>query len=135
MAKLFKLKVNTPGGIFFQDDILQIELRTPSGYLAILADHQPTIGALMPSLCFIRNNRGSRLSAVVNGGMFRTDGKTINLITDFFDFTTNINESTFEKRRARIEQIAKNKFTDNKVYEQIQIQLAEQLSKLKKIIT
>jgi F-type H+-transporting ATPase subunit epsilon len=133
MAKLFRLKINTPGGIFFEDDILQIELATPAGYVGILADHQPVIGALIPSLCYIRDNRGNRLPAIVNGGMFRTDGKTINIITDFFDFTEHINESTFAKRKARIEQIASRKFTDNKVYEQIQLQLSEQLNKLRKL--
>jgi F0F1-type ATP synthase epsilon subunit len=51
MAKLFKLKVNTPAGIFFEDDIIQIELRTPSGVIGVLADHQPVIGSILPSLC------------------------------------------------------------------------------------
>jgi F0F1-type ATP synthase epsilon subunit len=51
MTKLFKLRVNTPAGVFFEDDIIQIELKSPTGVIGILAEHQPVVGSIVPSLC------------------------------------------------------------------------------------
>ncbi|MDR3329834.1 MAG: F0F1 ATP synthase subunit epsilon [Mycoplasmataceae bacterium] len=135
MAKLFKLKVNTPAGIFFEDDIIQIELRTPSGVIGVLADHQPVIGSILPSLCWIKDSKGNRVSALVNTGIFETDGKSINIITDFFDFTNKINDSVLEIRKQKIAEAIKSaeSTTNVKLYEGIQRKLEKELEDLNKL--
>jgi F-type H+-transporting ATPase subunit epsilon len=134
MPKQFHLKVNTPSGIFFEDDIFQIELRTTSGYIGILADHAPIIGGIVPSICYIRDNKGNRLPAVINNGIFKMDGKTINVITDFFDFTKNINDSVFKLREQQIQSAINNKnLTDAQAYEKVKIKLQSELNKLKEL--
>ncbi len=131
----FKLKINTPEGIFFEDDILQIELKTSTGYIAILANHAPLIGAIVPSVCYIRDIRNNRVSAVINGGMFYTNNNEINVITDFFDFTNNINESVIAKREQKIKQAISNKtFSSEIAIEKIQTKLEKELNDLRKII-
>lgn len=131
----FKLKINTPEGIFFEDDILQIELKTSTGYIAILANHAPLIGAIVPSICYIRDIRNNRVSAVINGGMFYTNNNEINVITDFFDFTNNINESVIAKREQKIKQAISNKtFSSEIAIEKIQTKLEKELNDLRKII-
>ncbi|MDE6477461.1 MAG: ATP synthase F1 subunit epsilon [Mycoplasmoidaceae bacterium] len=131
----FKLKINTPEGIFFEDDILQIELKTSTGYIAILANHAPLIGAIVPSVCYIRDIRNNRVSAVINGGMFYTNNNEINVITDFFDFTNNINESVIAKREQKIKQAISNKtFSSEVAIEKIQTKLEKELNDLRKII-
>jgi ATP synthase F1 epsilon subunit len=134
MAKLFKLKVNTPNGIFFEDDIFQIELRTNNGYIGILAEHAPIIGAIVPSVCYIRDSKNNRLPAVINNGIFKMDGKTINVITDFFDFTENINDSVFKRREEQIKNAISNKnITDSQTFEKIKLKLQSELDKLKEL--
>ncbi len=131
----FKLKINTPEGIFFEDDILQIELKTSSGYIAILANHAPLIGAIVPSVCYIRDIRNNRVSAIINGGMFYTNNNEINVITDFFDFTNNINESVIAKREEKIRQAINNKtFSSEIAVERIQTKLEKELNDLRKIL-
>lgn len=134
MAKLFRLKVNTPNGIFFEDDIFQIELKTANGYIGILADHAPVIGAIVPSVCYIRDNRNNRLPAVINNGIFKMDGKTINVITDFFDFTKNINDSVFKMREEQIQSaISKKSTSESQTFEKIKLKLQSELDKLKEL--
>ncbi|MDR1991257.1 MAG: hypothetical protein LBP70_00805 [Mycoplasmataceae bacterium] len=136
MPKFFKLKVNTPAGTFFEDDVLQVELKTPNGIIGFLADHQPSIGSILPSLCYIRDVNGNRVQALVNKGIYKMDGQQINIITDFFYLTDQINPSILEIRKQQIEQVVSNKNTINtKAYENIQRKLLvelEQLSKLSK---
>nr|QJR98398.1 hypothetical protein PlMoll_1800 [uncultured Mycoplasmataceae bacterium] len=131
----FKLKINTPEGVFFEDDILQIELKTSTGYIGILANHAPLIGAIVPSVCYIRDIRNNRVSAVINGGMFYTNNNEINIITDFFDFSNKVNESVIAKREERIKQAINNKtFSGQQVVEKIQTKLQKELNTLRKII-
>jgi F0F1-type ATP synthase epsilon subunit len=134
MAKQFHLKVNTPNGIFFEDDIFQIELRTINGYIGILADHAPIIGAVIPSLCYIRDIKGNRLSAVINNGIFKMDGKTINITTDFFDFTKNINDTIFRLREQQIQNAISSKSnSESQAFEKIKLKLQSELDKLREL--
>jgi F0F1-type ATP synthase epsilon subunit len=134
MAKLFRLKVNTPEGTLFEDDVLQVEIKTPNGMVGFLAEHQPSIGSILPSVCYIRDGKGERVSAVVNTGIYKMDGKQINIITDFFYFTDKINQSIFEIRKSKIQEAIKNKDIHNiKVYEGIQRKLQNELEELAKL--
>ncbi|MDR3257450.1 MAG: F0F1 ATP synthase subunit epsilon [Mycoplasmataceae bacterium] len=135
MTKLFKLRVNTPAGVFFEDDIIQIELRTPTGVIGILAEHQPVVGSIVPSLCWIKDAKGNRVSALVNTGIFKTDGKLINVITDFFYFTNKLNDSIFEVRKQKIADAIKaaEDTANAKLYEGVQRKLEKELEELNKL--
>jgi F-type H+-transporting ATPase subunit epsilon len=135
MAKQFKLKVNTPAGILFEDNIMQIEIKTPNGMIGILADHQPVIGSILPSICYIRDAKGNRVAALVNTGIFKTDGKMINIITDFFDFADKVNDSVIEKRREKISNAlrASADSSNVKLYDGIQRKLQKELEDLTKL--
>lgn len=130
----FRLIINTPEGVFFEDDIFQIEIKTPNGYTAILANHAPTIGAIVPSICYIRDIRNNRVAAIVNGGMFYVNDSKLNIVTDFFDFASNVNESVIAKREERIKQAINNKTLNSSVsIEKIQTKLEKELNNFRKI--
>ena len=133
MAKTFHLKVNTTTGILFEDDILQAELRTSSGYYAILADHAPVIGTLNTSICYIRDQKNNRVKTIVNKGVFQFNENILNIFTDFFCFSDKNNEDIFKTRQEKIDQILKQKSNDTEVYNLIQTELKENLSKLRKL--
>jgi F0F1-type ATP synthase epsilon subunit len=134
MDKPFNLKVSTPAGTFFEDEVLQVEIKTPNGVIGFLADHQPSIGSIVPSICYIKDTKGNRVAAIVNTGIYKMDGKQINIITDFFDFTDRINKSIFDIRKQKIEQAVKNKDIKNiKIYEGIQRKLQDELEELSKL--
>ncbi len=131
----FKLKINTPEGVFFEDEVLQVEIKTPNGYMAILANHAPLIGAIAPSVCYIRDIRNNRVSSIISGGMFYTDNNELNIITDFFDFTDNVNESVLAKREEKIKMAINNKSLSGSVaMQKIQTRLEKSLNDLRKIV-
>jgi F0F1-type ATP synthase epsilon subunit len=103
--------------------------------IGVLADHQPVIGSILPSLCWIKDSKGNRVSALVNTGIFETDGKSINIITDFFDFTNKINDSVLEIRKQKIAEAIKSaeSTTNVKLYEGIQRKLEKELEDLNKL--
>ena len=132
-VKTFHLKVNTTTGILFEDNILQAELCTSSGYYAILADHAPIIGTLNTSICYIRDEMNNRVKTIVNKGVFQFNENVLNIFTDFFCFSDKINEDIFKTRQEKIDQILKQKSNDTKTYDLIQKELKENLSKLRKL--
>jgi ATP synthase F1 epsilon subunit len=136
MANTIRLKVNTPAGTFFENDIFQIEIKTPTGYVAFLAKHAPMIGSFDPSIMYIRDLDGNRLAAIVNEGIFKVNNNEINVITDFFNFTNDLNVSILEERQKFINKaLESSEFTkDISEYEQIQYKLQKQFNELKKII-
>ncbi|MDR0985430.1 MAG: ATP synthase F1 subunit epsilon [Mycoplasmataceae bacterium] len=134
MAKIFKLKVNTPDGISIQEDIASINLKTSIGELGILAEHEPIIGALIPSTISIQSADGNKVNAIINGGLFKMDGKVLNIITDFFQLTNKLNESVIDRRKEQIEKALANKdLSGNKTFKNIQRRLQQELEQLEKV--
>jgi F0F1-type ATP synthase epsilon subunit len=132
-VKTFHLKVNTPTGILFEDDVLQAELCSSTGYYALLADHAPVIGTLNTSICYIRDQKNNRVKTIVNKGVFQFNENELNIFTDFFCFSDKANEDIFKTRQEKIDQILKQKSNDTVAYNLIQTELKENLSKLKKL--
>jgi F0F1-type ATP synthase epsilon subunit len=131
--KLFNLCINTPDGVSYEDKIFQLELATPNGMIAILSDMIPTMGAILPSMCYVRNNKNERIPAVINGGLFKMDGKSVRVVTDFFEIASNINESVFQKRQEMINNVIKNAAPTDDAYKAVQLRLEKELNQLKKL--
>jgi F0F1-type ATP synthase epsilon subunit len=71
----------------------------------------------------------------VNTGIFKTDGKLINVITDFFYFTNKLNDSIFEVRKQKIADAIKaaEDTANAKLYEGVQRKLEKELEELNKL--
>lgn len=133
--KIFKLKVNTPNGLLFEDDILQIEIKETQGYITILADHAPVVGSFLPSLCYIRDQKNNRVPVVINQGVFYFNENQIDIYTDFFYFVKDITEDIFAKRQKIVDETIRlsklNQTNDN----MLDLKLKENLQQLKKLST
>jgi F-type H+-transporting ATPase subunit epsilon len=109
MGKTFLLKVCTPSGVLFTDEINQITLTTPTGVVGILANHQPIVSSLLTSICYIYDTQNKKLEALVNNGIFKMDGKTLTIITDFFEMNfRDENNKVIELRKQIIEKAIEN---------------------------
>ena len=135
MAKLFKLKVSSPAGILFEDEVLQVEIKTKTGYMALLADHTPIISSFLPSICYIRDLKNNRISSIINEGIFQFKSNTLTIFTNFFSFTDKINPNIFDEMQQQIDKAIKSKsYNDEKIFEDLQFKLQENINKLKKLV-
>lgn len=131
---MFHLKVDTPNGVLFEDDIYEISLRTPDGVVGILADHQPIIGSILPSVCKIVSTKDKAVHVLINTGVFKMDGKTINVITDFFEFTDDPTKSVLKERRAQIDQaLSQRNLKESDMFDQIQKKLVDEIKILEQL--
>lgn len=132
-GKTFHLIINTPTGILFEDDIIQAEVCSSSGYYALLADHSPVIGSLKTSICYLRDQKNNRVKTIVNNGIFQFDKNVLNIFTDFFCFYNDDKNDILKIRQEKIDQVLNSKINDNKIFSMTLDKLKENLNQLKKI--
>lgn len=135
MANLFKIRINTPGGVLLEDSIILAELDTTEGKYAIMANHTPIIGAFKAGHLYLRDQRNNRDDTIINYGAFRFDNNTLDIFTDFFAFTRDINDKVWIERQKLIDHAISLQKTNNvdKSYEMIQLKLKENMANLKKL--
>lgn len=79
--KLTKLKILTPKGIFFHQDIESVTLKTTEGYIGIQSGISGFISSLVPSKFFIKVNNKEEIFFIKSGIVY-AEKDFVNIITD-----------------------------------------------------
>lgn len=85
----FRLKISSPHGLFFNDYVETINIKTTQGYETILYDHIPIITALEIASMTFRTNGVVRTCAIAGGVMHVTKEETF-IITDAIEYKEDI---------------------------------------------
>lgn len=106
MSDSISFEIVTPEGLKFQEEIYQVSLPTPQGYIGILPNHIPLITIITPGVITIDRHPGldefekkERLATA--GGFIQIDGKRVRLLADTADRAEDIDEA---KAREALEQ-------------------------------
>ncbi len=136
MSQLFKLKVNTPEGILFEDDILQADINTISGWQGILANHAPIIGAFNTSHLFVKDQKNNRVDIIISQGIFEFNNNVLNIFTNLFVFAKNFNQSAIKVQEDKLMEIIQQQKLNAqaKSYEYLQFKLKKNISELQKLV-
>jgi F-type H+-transporting ATPase subunit epsilon len=109
MAKnLVRLKIITPHGTFFDDDVHIVTVKTTEGYIGLMKNHVPVVAAIVISELFI-NEKTSKYhrEAAISGGLLYAEKTSVTIITDAVEFEENINTSRAELAKKRAEEALK----------------------------
>ena len=87
MAKPFSVDVVTPEAVIWQGEADFIAARTTEGEIGILADHEPTMGALTAGAVTINSLDGTTITVGVNGGFLQIFNNQVTLLTDRAEIT------------------------------------------------
>ena len=87
MAKPFSVDVVTPEAVIWQGEADFIAARTTEGEIGILADHEPTMGALTAGAVTINAVDGATITVGVNGGFLQIFNNQVTLLTDRAEIT------------------------------------------------
>jgi F-type H+-transporting ATPase subunit epsilon len=89
-------EIVTLDGLKFQEDVWQVELPTPEGYIAVLPHHIPLLGVVSPGVIRIMRRAQDREEAVeqlaTEGGFVEVDGKRVRLLADSAEYAEEIDE-------------------------------------------
>jgi F-type H+-transporting ATPase subunit epsilon len=87
MGKPFAVDVVTPESVIWTGEADFIAARTTEGEIGILADHEPTMGALTAGAVVINSTDGSTITVGVNGGFLQVFHNQVTLLTDRAEIT------------------------------------------------
>lgn len=87
MGKPFTVDVVTPESVIWTGEADFIAARTTEGEIGILADHEPTMGALSAGAVVINSTDGATITVGVNGGFLQVFHNQVTLLTDRAEIT------------------------------------------------
>jgi F-type H+-transporting ATPase subunit epsilon len=96
MAKPFRVDVVSPEATIWSGEATFVAARTPEGEIGILADHEPTLAALVTSAVEVEGVDGTRTSIGVHGGFLQVLRNQVTLLTDRAQITQGTKEQAAE---------------------------------------
>jgi F-type H+-transporting ATPase subunit epsilon len=96
MAKPFRVDVVSPEATVWTGEATFVVARTPEGEIGIMADHEPTLAALVTSAVEVEGSDGSRTIIGVHGGFLQVLNNQVTLLTDRAQITRGTKEQAAE---------------------------------------
>ena len=98
------LKIITPDGIFFDEEVQWVNVKTTEGYVGILEWHTPLIANIQISKMSFKIKEKVR-NLTISGGLLVTDLHMVRIISDKVEYTSILKEQetkVFDERIKRI---------------------------------
>ena len=134
MANNFRLLIQTPNKICFDEKINQIDFCSERGKLSILPNHCSIIGCLCSSPLTIHLLSKKKKIIICNQGFFRFDNNELIILTNFFSYLENFDKKLFLQQKEKLTTSLKKIAITQKIYEKIDKDLKFFLSSTKKIL-
>lgn len=93
---LTRLKIVTPTGIFFDEDVISVETTTTEGRIGILANHINLIAMIKNNILTLKNKNNVEESFVLTSGYLFVTKDSIKILTNFCELKKNINIKDIE---------------------------------------
>lgn len=93
---LTRLKIVTPTGIFFDEDVISVETTTTEGRIGILANHINLIAMIKNNILTLKNKNNVEESFVITSGYLFVTKDSIKILTNFCELKKNINIKDIE---------------------------------------
>lgn len=128
--KTFPLRIGTPDGLLFQDNVERVVVRSITGDLAILAGHCNFCTALGMGEAHVVLEDGTVKEAACIGGMLSVMNDTCRIMATTWEWKEDIDEARAEAAKKRAEaQLATKDLTEQE-YKMAQAKLQRALVRL-----
>ncbi|MBN3534527.1 hypothetical protein [Mycoplasma procyoni] len=123
--KKIKLKITTPKGVFLEEEVENITLKTTEGYRGIQYGMQPFISSLVPAKMFINSQFSpERKEAYIASGIVYVEKELANIISDQVSYDPKVLEEYSLAQQTSKHEISQEAKTE--------IQLKKEIEKSKK---
>lgn len=104
----FRLKITSPYGTFYDQDVQTINVKTVDGYIGVLENHIPLVSPLEISIMMIRTSEGER-HVTLAGGIIYVKKKETVIVTPSVEFVEDIDVTRANEAYKRAKQRLDNK--------------------------
>ena len=117
ISKKTNLKIITPQGIFYNNQVEIVTLKTTEGFIGLMKNKSPFIASLDIANLLINSKKSKKfLECAIAGGIVKVDRNNVLIITDAIEEKTKISKSRAKKSKLKAEQIIKSKKSDYEIH-------------------
>ena len=100
---MFKLKIMTPEGLYFDEEVSSLTLKLITGYVTILSKHHPMIGIVdYAPMHLVKNNKTYYYA--LHGGVLNIKDEEVVILTNAIENAKDIDVSRALSAKKRAEQ-------------------------------
>ena len=114
MANTLKLKIITPDGIAYSEDVDMVTLPGVEGEMGVFPNHVPLMTQMVPGEIAVRKD-GHDYFLAVGEGLVEITGDHVAILTDLAIGADKIDEAKAEEARQRAEARLQEKLSDEEV--------------------
>ena len=126
----FPLRIGTPDGLLFEDEVARVVCRSITGDLAILARHINFCTALGMGEAHIVYEDGTRRDAACIGGMLSMLDGTCHLLVTTWEWKEDIDEDRANAAKKRAEEVLSKSGLADREYKRAEAKLHRALVRL-----
>lgn len=123
---LTRLKIVTPTGIFFDEDVISVETTTTEGRIGILANHINLIAMIKNNILTLKNKNNVEESFVLTSGYLFVTKDSIKILTNFCELKKNINIKDIENEVSKSNSLLNTYQKDSVDYRILQQKIKKQ---------
>lgn len=123
---LTRLKIVTPTGIFFDEDVISVETTTTEGRIGILANHINLIAMIKNNILTLKNKNNVEESFVITSGYLFVTKDSIKILTNFCELKKNINIKDIENEVSKSNSLLNTYQKDSVDYRILQQKIKKQ---------
>jgi F-type H+-transporting ATPase subunit epsilon len=132
MASQMKLSIVTPEKKFYVGDVTEVNTRTGSGCIGILAQHIPFVGMVVPTKTSFKLADGTEKVAFTSTGLIKVTKTEVQMLVDASEWPEEIDIRRAKEARERAEErLAKDKQIGKTDTDRAEIALQRAIARLK----
>lgn len=113
MANKTSVKIITPDGIFLNEDIYLISVKTPVGFIGLQHGKSPFVASLeIAEMSIFKEQNSKAQICAIAGGIVYVNPDSIKIITDAIEYKEKIELSRAEADKKKAEAILRQKLDD-----------------------
>ena len=101
--RAFKLRVISPDRIFYEGEVIMLELNTTEGQVGIYKNHVPMTYILEPGIMTITESEESKKEAALHSGFIQILQEEITILAETVEWPEEIDENRAKEAQLRAE--------------------------------
>ncbi len=112
--RTFKLKIISPDRMFYEGDVVMVELRTTEGEIGVYKNHSPITAVLAPGILSIHENDEVKYAAL-HGGFVEILQDSVTVLAEVVEWPGEIDVKRAEEAKKRAERRLLEKENDTDI--------------------
>lgn len=102
-GKTFHLTITTPNRVFYEGDVVMVELNTTEGELGVLKDHVPLTSVLAPGACYIHESSDNVKVCALHSGFLEILQDSMSILAEVAEWPDEIDLERAREAQIRAE--------------------------------